>query len=327
LSSFTITYPNDKYFHETFVAQQVQKYLQGQLIAEAEAIHRDIGEATSVDWIEEQYSDAGDVYKPTDIADFIVEQASEFRHVKFAPFTVESAVLPTYGLEMDFSKECRRNKTAGVDFIQRGMQRGAYFLAALINTLVFNNMTNSWSSTASSETNNEPWNQAATAVWSDVTNRRPNLDLKDIKLLVADTENYANELDRAYVRYDNNEELIDYLQNTTNIPWVLDPKTNAWNQMYKGVRFIPSHKLSGIPASTALFLSRGVKPTTVYERKDTAFARKPLKDNAGNTLPGIYHTQVYETPQDNVVHVKIWRELYPVTDRWGRKSVGILRTL
>lgn len=322
----TITYPNDKFLHETFVAQTVQKYLQGDLLAEKECVVRDIGEADSVSWIEEQYSDYGDILRRSTLSELELQDASLFPHVKFSQFEVKSAVLKMYGIEMDFSELVRRN-THMVDFIQRGIARGSYWLAYLINELIFNDMTNNWSTTGATESNDEPWNVAATAVWSDKINREPMTDADAISLLVSDTENYNNDPDRAYLRKDNSTELQNYLTETGNVPWVLDPKQNAWNRMFQSINWRPVHKLAGIPASTALVLSRNVKPTTLYERTDKQYAKVRMKDNNGKILPGSYHVHKYFSDEDHVTHVQIWRELYPVTNRWGRKSVGILRTL
>lgn len=322
----TITYPNDKFLHETFVAQGIQKYLQGDLLAEKEAVVRDIGEADSVSWIEEQYSDYGDPLRRSTLSEIELRDASLFPHVKFSQFEVKSAVLKTYGIEMDFSEQVRRNKHM-VDFIQRGLARGAYWLAYLINDLVFNSMTNSFSAVASTETNDEPWNVAASFVWSDTTNRVPIVDMDAITLMVEDTENYNYELERAYIRRDNFTELNNYLTTTTNVPWVLDPKKGRWNRFAQGIKWDPVHKLAGIPASTALCLSRNIKPTTIFERTDKRYVKTKIRDNSGVVLPGSYHVHKYFTDEDHVTHIQVWRELYPVTNRWGRKSIGLIRSL
>ena len=44
-----ITYPNDEFLHEKFVAPTIQKYLQGKLLGESLATVRDIGDADSMD--------------------------------------------------------------------------------------------------------------------------------------------------------------------------------------------------------------------------------------------------------------------------------------
>lgn len=326
MSSSTMRYPNDELLQERFVANQIEEYLQGELLAEMESTVRDLGNAESVSWLEEKYSDYGDPLRPAGLDALIKEDASKFKHVRFSTFEVKSAVTKTYGIEMDFSEEVRRN-TQMVDMIDRGLKRGSYYLAFLLNELVFNNMTNSWSTTASTEDNVEPWNMAATAVWSDSSARKPAKDVRELKLMVEDTDNYANELDRAYLRKDNYEELLDYLEQTQNVTWSKDPTTNAWNGMFKGIGFKGVHKLAGIPANTGLFLSRGVKPTTIYERTDENYAQQRLVDNNGKQLPGAYHIHKYFTDEDHVTHIQIWREMVPVTTRWGRKSVGILRTL
>lgn len=331
MGSTLMTYPNDEFLHEDFVAMTIQKYLTGELIAEQESTIRDIGDADSVSWIEEAYSDRSDPLRPASLDTLEIIDGSLFPHVNFSKFVVESAVLKTYGIEMDFSQACRRN-TQMVDFIQRGLARGAYWLATLLNDLVFNTMTNSWSTTASTETNSEPWNVAAGVVWSDTTStpsRECVKDIKAIKLMVEDTENYNNDVDRAYLRKDNYSELGDYLQfsGAVGYPWANDPQGKPRKLTVDGVVFDAVHKLAGIPTSTGLFLSRGKKPTTIYERVDPHFARQKLKDNSGNTLPGAYHVHKYFSDDDHVTHIQVWREMYPVSTRWDRKTVGILRTL
>jgi len=327
-SSAVNTYPNDRFLNKTFVATEINKYMQGNLIAESESVNRNIGNNKSVEWIEEKFSDAGDELRFTDLNKVELEQASIFEHVKFSQFEVKSAMLKTYGIEIDFSEECMENQVAGLDWIQRGYQRAAYFLAKLINDLVFNSMTESWySAGAATEADDHPWNMAVTNPWSDTTNRDIIGDTQAITLMIGDTENYDYDVDRSYVRRDNYSEMTNYLQTKTNVPWARDPVTNQWNGMLEGVKFNKVHKLSGIPASTGLFMSRGVKPTKVFERTNPRYAAQVIADNAGNTLPSSYHVHRYFSDSDHVTHIQIWREIYPVTDRWGRKSIGILRAL
>jgi hypothetical protein len=328
MGSFTTTYPNDEYLHKTFIANAIKTYMTSDLIAPQEAKFRDVGDASSVQWIEELYSDYGDVLRISSADEVKLRDSSLFPHVKFSHFDVKTDVLHKYGIEMDFSEECRKN-TSLVDYIDRGISRGAYWLATLLNTVVFNSMTNSWSTTAATEANDEPWNYSAPNVWSDTTNRTPLEDVQALKLLVEDTQNYNYELDRAYLRKDNFHELQHYLRtaNGTAFDWLLDPKSGRWNGMLDGIKFMQVHKLAGVQASTGLFLSRNVKPTTIYTRKDSQYAIPNLKDNSGNALPFPFHVHRYFTDEDHDTHIQIWVEMAVVTDRWGRKSVGLLDTL
>lgn len=319
-----ITYPNEKFLHEKFVAPTIQKYLQGKLLAEELAIVRDIGEADSVEWLEEKYSDYGDPLKLSELRER--EDSALFPHVKFSGLEVKSAVLHAYGIEIDFSEKCLRNKSM-LDFIQRGYNRASYWLARLYNTLTFNSMTNTWSTTPATEANDEPWNVAAGAVWSGGSADPPG-DSDAIALMVEDTEGYDEEVNLCYLRKDNFYELRDYLQRNS-FRWAIDPTTFGKKKhiVYNGIGYMPVHKLSGIPASTALFLASNSRPTTLYERTDPKYAKVKLRDNNGNTLPGSWHVHKYFSDADHVTHIQIWRESYPVTNRWGRKQVGILRTL
>lgn len=318
------TYPNDEFLHEKFVAPTIQKYLQGKLLGESLAIVRDIGEADSVEWLEEKYSDYGDPLKMSELRER--EDSALFPHVKFSGLEVKSAALHAYGLEIDFSEKVRRNKSM-IDFIQRGYNRASYWLARLYNTLVFNSMTNSWSTTLANESNDEPWNRAADAVWSGGSANAPG-DSDAIALMVEDTEGYDEEVDLCYLRKDNFVEFRDYLQRNS-FRWAYDPKTFGKGKhiSYNGIVYRPVHKLSGIPDSTALFIASASRPTTLYERTDPMYAKVKLRDNNGNALPGSWHTHKYFTDEDHVTHIQIWRESYPVTNRWGRKQIGILRTL
>lgn len=324
MSSKTITYPNDAYLHKSVVVGAIQQYLQGDLLGERLATVRNIGEADSVEWLEEKYSDYGDPLKITELQE--KEDSALFPHVTFSGLEVKSAVLHTYGLEIDFSEKCVRNRSM-VDFINRGYQRAAYWLAWLYNSLIFNSMTNSWSSTTATEANDEPWNAAASAIWSGASADPPG-DSDTIALMVEDTENYDYEVDLCYLRKDNYYELRDYLQRNS-FRWSLDPITFGKKKhiVYNGIAYRPVHKLSGIPASTALFMSSRSKPTTLYERTDPNYAVARLKDNTGRDLPGSWHVHKYFTDEDHKTHIQIWREAYPVTNRWGRKQIGILRTL
>ena len=319
-------YPNDQYFHPTFVAQGFQKLHQGELIAERESIIRDLGDADNVTIIEEEFSDFGDKFRPTALDKLEIGETSLFPEVKFSHFKVENDVVKTYGLQMVFSKNVRRNKFM-IDFINRGMKRGAYYLAYLLNELTFKSMTNDWSTTPATEDNAEPWNMSAAFPWSNLTSRIPLKDISDMKLMVGNTNNFIFEPDRAYVQKEPFEELNDYLQTTTNVPWTIDPVTNDWNRMVRGIRFAPVHKLSGIPDDTALFLSRNEKPTTIWERTDPNYAQVRLTDNNGRQLPGAYHVRQHVDDDDLSMKIKIWREMVPVTPRIERKSVGIMDTL
>lgn len=330
MSSVLMTYPNQEYLNPPFVANAIEHYMTGELLAESEAEIVNVGNKSSVSWIEEKYSDKGDPRRVAALDNIELRDGSLFPHVQFSMLEVKSAALKTWGIEMDFSREVVRNPDM-VNFVRRGIQRGAYWLAYLLNELVFNSMTNNWSTTPSTETNDEPWNLAApNGIWNPSnTSRNPIDDVRQLSLLVEDTDNFTFELDRGYFRKDNYSELLNYLQQPTNVyGWAKDPTTGGWNQLINGeIKANGVHKSAGIPNSTALFLSRNTKPTTIYERVDPLFARQRLQDNSGNTLPGAYHVHRYFTDKDHVTHVQIWREMYPVTTRWGRKSVGILRTL
>lgn len=324
----TITYPNSSFLYPPVVAGTISKYALPELLSFDLIMTEDIGDAKSVSFIDEKYAASNDPKKLDELANFQITEASLFPYVKFSALESKSATLKTYGLAMEFSDEVMRN-TQLVNFMKRGMMRAAYWLAAALNEAIFTEITNSWSTSASTEDNTEPWNVAATAVWSDTSTRVPYTDFKNVKALVEDTELYAYDLEKAYFRKDNEAELEDYLQINGNTNWARDPVTNDWNGMFKGIQTKGVHKLSGIPASTGLFLSRNSKPCTLYTAKNPNFPAASMVDETGQPLFGGMPLHVYSffKPEDHTTHVQLWFEAHPRSDKWDRKSVCILRTL
>lgn len=327
----TTTYPNDDYLAPDVLGVAMERFARPNLLAWNLCKHVDMGDANSIQYVQESTSPLDDPMKPSALPE--ITPGSRFPEVKMKKFEVKSGVGKMYGLQMRFDRTVRRNKTM-VNMINESVETGALWLAQLFNTLVFNNMTNNWSTTTATETNDEPYNKTVTHAWSDTTNRVPIENINDIKLLVEDTEGWANELEESYLQKTEFFQLSDYLQTTTNVPWAKDPTTGQWNRMVEGIMMNDVHKLAGIPANTALFLSRNKKPTTIYFKTDMAmedapgeFATVPITTMDGKTLPGNWHIyQFFDNhTHDNVV--QIWTEAFPVTTRGGRKSVGILAGL
>ena len=118
------TYRNDKFLNPVYVERVMQKLNVGQLIAERHSIVRDIGDAGTVQWIEELYSDYGDPLRITSLDSIELKDASLFEHVKFSQIEIKTAAIKTFGIEIDFSNEVRRNRQL-VEYIARRYKRAA----------------------------------------------------------------------------------------------------------------------------------------------------------------------------------------------------------
>ncbi len=315
-----IRYPNDKWFHTPHIARHISMLLTPELFAEKLFATWQKVDDKGITYYEEKYSDYSDPNRITELPK--IEDGSLFPYVKFEGLDVKHTVTETYGLSIEFLNECRRNKTM-LDFIRRGYNRASFWLAFLMNTKVLNAITNSFSTTTATELNEEPWNDTATAVWSDKTNRVPLDDINVIKLMINDTEGYNYEAADAYLQWSNFTELENYFQTEENLPWAKDPTTGQWNRMINGILFHPVHKLSGIPADTVLIIARNHKPTTIYERIDPNFSRGRLKDNSGNMLPAL-HMHKFFWDKTHSLHFQLWREFVALSTREQRKGVGIL---
>jgi len=326
-----ITYPNDEFLAPDAVTEKIDRFARGKFLGFDFCRYVELKGNESVEWLQEVSAPLGDAKALSALKE--ITDGGEFPEITFELYEHKTAVTKMYGLQMTFTRNIRRN-TLLVNMINDGMERAATWLAKLMNDLIFNSLTNSWSVTASTETNDEPWNQAAAYVWSDTTNRTPLVDQDGITLKINDNSYWDNDVDTAYVRKDNFQELQNYLQTTGSVYWTVDPTTGGWNAMLNNVKYIQVSKTSGIPASTALYFRMGDTPTTCYFKNDMAmegstgdYTTSPIINNDGDAIPGKWHVYRYFDDKNHNAVVQIWFEMYPVTTRKNRKTIGILRTL
>lgn len=186
---------NERFLRKDFVVPKLFEIMSPNLFW-LDVINKTQTDSRSITYKREATSDADDTNKKRPKAR---TASAKWTYVNISDITVESALLQKNGFAIKIDEDAI-DYTEGIDEIQRGFRKLAYWLAEDLSTRIGTDLK----AGATTPT----WTPAA--VWSDATNRKPVEDLRQWKHAMR-KPGYAYRLTDTYVHMDNLEELEAYL--------------------------------------------------------------------------------------------------------------------
>jgi hypothetical protein len=314
---------NEKFLTREFIVPKIFQILSPNLFW-LDLVNKTKTDSRSITFKKETYSDADDPKKKKTRAR---TPSAQWTYVGLSGFETDNAVLGKNGFAMRIDENAI-DYTEGIDEIQRGIRKMAYWLgedlsARIGGDIVAGATTPSWS---------------PAAPWSDVDNRTPVEDLRLFKKTMR-RPGYAYRLTDTIIHLDNLDELEGYLL-------ALDANQDIRAKAY-GYPEINGDSINvpivgniqgvenGIPEGAILGLDRNNPAATMWYNNSPRYATKQISydiyDSNGNkqkkTINNFgFNFNQYTDPDTHEVVLQMWFDIKTVVNEpYGviYKSTGL----